>query len=164
MTIPPFLFLINYIQKIEMQLKYWNVLVQPVHCKWRVILGANKLDFFFFFPLFLLKRHGKRFAHWTKEARCLCERTVRPLYRGFPGLTHDLSQHVVAKSNRISSSHALVDFIVANKGTDYHIQVCASRVHFKPIACLIYERLAETYMEMFLMPFSILSTHHQRPK
>ncbi len=35
----------------------------------------------------ILKRQGKRFAHWTKEARCLCEGTVRALYRGFPGLT-----------------------------------------------------------------------------
>ncbi|KAL1250955.1 hypothetical protein QQF64_018751 [Cirrhinus molitorella] len=66
--------------------------------------------------------YGKRFAHWNKEARCLCEGTVRPLYRGFPGLTHDLPQHVVAQSNQMSSNQALVDFIVAQKGADYHIQ------------------------------------------
>ncbi|XDV20777.1 hypothetical protein PO909_026032, partial [Leuciscus waleckii] len=65
--------------------------------------------------------HGKRFAHWTEEARCLTEGTLRPLYRCFPGLTHDLPQHVVAERNRMLSNQALVDFIVA-RGTDNHIQ------------------------------------------
>ncbi|XP_048015603.1 PWWP domain-containing DNA repair factor 3A-like [Megalobrama amblycephala] len=65
--------------------------------------------------------HGKRFAHWTEEARCLTEGTLRPLYRSSPGLTHDLPQHVVARRNRKLSNQALVDFIVA-RGTDNHIQ------------------------------------------
>ncbi|KTF84847.1 hypothetical protein cypCar_00038831 [Cyprinus carpio] len=39
----------------------------------------------------------------------------------FPGLTHDLPQHVVAERNRMLSNQALVDFIVA-RGTENHIQ------------------------------------------
>ncbi|ROL50590.1 hypothetical protein DPX16_0779, partial [Anabarilius grahami] len=49
--------------------------------------------------------------------------------RSFPGLTHALPQHVVADRNRMLSSQALVDFIVA-RGTDNHIQsiICALAV------------------------------------
>nr|XP_055048134.1 PWWP domain-containing DNA repair factor 3A-like [Misgurnus anguillicaudatus] len=91
--------------------------MQPVYCPQQEVSywGPTKSIFFF------LKRHGKRFAHWTEEARCLTEGTLRPLYMSFPGLTHDLPQHVVAERNRMLSNQALVDFIVA-RGTDNHIQ------------------------------------------
>ncbi|KAA0701423.1 PWWP domain-containing protein MUM1L1 [Triplophysa tibetana] len=38
------------------------------------------------------------------------------------GLTYDLPQHVVVERNRKSCNQALVDFIVATRGTDNHIQ------------------------------------------
>ncbi|XP_056587086.1 uncharacterized protein LOC130407827 isoform X2 [Triplophysa dalaica] len=65
--------------------------------------------------------YGKRFAHWNEDARCLTEGTLQPLYRDFPGLTYDLPQHVVER-NRKSCNQPLVDFIVATRGTDNHIQ------------------------------------------
>ncbi|XP_056614789.1 uncharacterized protein LOC130429956 [Triplophysa dalaica] len=67
-------------------------------------------------------RYGKRFAHWNEDARFLPEGTLQPLYRDFPGLTYDLPQHFVVERNRKSCNQPLVDFIVATRGTDNHIQ------------------------------------------
>lgn len=73
----------------------------------------------------------KRFAHWTEEAKSLCEGKLLPLYRAFSCVTNDLPQHVVAPSALRSSNQALVDYIVATKATDSHIQVRGSSMHFE---------------------------------
>lgn len=72
----------------------------------------------------LIERQGKRFAHWTSQAKCLLTGMLPPVFRvprSFR-LTEDIPQHIQAAQKQKDTAEKILDVIKTGK-TEKHLKV-----------------------------------------